>query len=423
MADIDIASSDSPTLEIAASEPVAVDIDVPAAPSLNIGSVAVSLPGTRGEDGNNGKSAYQIAVDNGFVGTEREWLKSLRGEDGRPGPAADTSQLVTLGSYQNITARKSFVRGMNIGEDYGVTLESRPIIDEEAYDGTANLSLSDPFSRDVIISGVKPPSRSNEVANKEYVDSMTVPFIQGTQTTNTGNWTGNAPFAELKNGQQIMYWLPKDGSGSASLQLTLRGGAKTANIPVYRSREWRLTTHYPRGSFIPMIYLVNPVGGQTGWYCIADYDSNTYWQLRHSNAIHMKGAVNARQILVGDGAGYEAAKPGVVFDISYPILTISENRPINTDSAYTFIALDGVDLRVTKPGYAGASRKMAYLVCTIDGLRATVAPEVIVNDIPQINNGKVYIPIGVHYSNTHIYFRSDREMYHYRNSKVGRYSD
>ena len=27
-----------------------------------------------------GKSAYQIAVDNGFQGTEQEWLLSLRGE-------------------------------------------------------------------------------------------------------------------------------------------------------------------------------------------------------------------------------------------------------------------------------------------------------------------------------------------------------
>lgn len=32
---------------------------------------------TNGLDGQNGKSAYQIAVDNGFQGTEEEWLKSL----------------------------------------------------------------------------------------------------------------------------------------------------------------------------------------------------------------------------------------------------------------------------------------------------------------------------------------------------------
>ena len=30
-----------------------------------------------------GKSAYDIAVENGFVGTEAEWLESLKGEDGK----------------------------------------------------------------------------------------------------------------------------------------------------------------------------------------------------------------------------------------------------------------------------------------------------------------------------------------------------
>lgn len=30
-----------------------------------------------------GKSAYEIAVENGFEGTEEEWLKSLHGEDGK----------------------------------------------------------------------------------------------------------------------------------------------------------------------------------------------------------------------------------------------------------------------------------------------------------------------------------------------------
>lgn len=34
---------------------------------------------------NNGKSAYEIAVDNGFVGTEKEWLESLKGIGGSNG--------------------------------------------------------------------------------------------------------------------------------------------------------------------------------------------------------------------------------------------------------------------------------------------------------------------------------------------------
>lgn len=38
-----------------------------------------------GADGKNGLSAYEIAVDNGFAGTQEEWLSSLKGSDGQDG--------------------------------------------------------------------------------------------------------------------------------------------------------------------------------------------------------------------------------------------------------------------------------------------------------------------------------------------------
>ena len=37
------------------------------------------------EKGKDGKSAYEIAVEHGFVGTETEWLESLKGVDGKDG--------------------------------------------------------------------------------------------------------------------------------------------------------------------------------------------------------------------------------------------------------------------------------------------------------------------------------------------------
>lgn len=46
---------------------------------LGLQAEKVSVP-TPGADG---KSAYQIAVDNGFEGTETEWLASLKGKDGK----------------------------------------------------------------------------------------------------------------------------------------------------------------------------------------------------------------------------------------------------------------------------------------------------------------------------------------------------
>jgi len=43
------------------------------------------VDGRDGLDGTNGKSAFEIAVENGFVGSETEWLESLKGKDGADG--------------------------------------------------------------------------------------------------------------------------------------------------------------------------------------------------------------------------------------------------------------------------------------------------------------------------------------------------
>lgn len=39
----------------------------------------------KGEPGSNGLNAYQLALENGFSGTQEEWLKTLKGEPGEDG--------------------------------------------------------------------------------------------------------------------------------------------------------------------------------------------------------------------------------------------------------------------------------------------------------------------------------------------------
>ena len=43
------------------------------------------IPGPAGPAGADGDSAYQVAVNNGFIGTEEAWLESLQGTDGVDG--------------------------------------------------------------------------------------------------------------------------------------------------------------------------------------------------------------------------------------------------------------------------------------------------------------------------------------------------
>ena len=49
------------------------------------------LPGAKGVDGKDGKSAYQIAVAQGFAGSEADWLASLKGEKGDKGDAGGSA--------------------------------------------------------------------------------------------------------------------------------------------------------------------------------------------------------------------------------------------------------------------------------------------------------------------------------------------
>ena len=60
--------------------------DVEGSNTITLRNGTNGLDGTNGQDG---KSAYEIAVDNGFVGTEQEWLESLKGQDGQDGIIMD----------------------------------------------------------------------------------------------------------------------------------------------------------------------------------------------------------------------------------------------------------------------------------------------------------------------------------------------
>lgn len=68
---------------------------------MNVEIIEVNLGGVQGAPGTPGapgKSAYQLAVEHGFVGTEAEWLASLKGADGG-GAAEDWRELMGTGGF------------------------------------------------------------------------------------------------------------------------------------------------------------------------------------------------------------------------------------------------------------------------------------------------------------------------------------
>lgn len=74
---------------------------------------ADGLPGRDGIDGIDGKSAYIIAVEHGFSGTETEWLQSLKGADGKDGITPDMSNYATKADIAELQEQIRQISGIS----------------------------------------------------------------------------------------------------------------------------------------------------------------------------------------------------------------------------------------------------------------------------------------------------------------------
>ena len=76
-------------------------------------SGADGLPGRDGIDGTDRKSAYIIAVEHGFTGTENEWLQSLKGADGKDGITPDMSEYATKADIADLQEQIRQISGIS----------------------------------------------------------------------------------------------------------------------------------------------------------------------------------------------------------------------------------------------------------------------------------------------------------------------
>lgn len=80
---------------------------------------------TNGTPGDDGKSAYQIAVDNGYLGTEQEWLQTLKGEKGDRGDAGFVNLMGQLGEIAELPDPSIYPEGSayNINKELWVVYD------------------------------------------------------------------------------------------------------------------------------------------------------------------------------------------------------------------------------------------------------------------------------------------------------------
>ncbi len=111
------------------------------------------LPGAKGVDGKDGKSAYQIAVANGFGGDEAAWLLSLKGEKGEKGdPGSGGSGTDTTALQQEINALKAVVAKMPKYKEYQAGYIPRAdFVGAIANNGLVTANFRKPFSKRPIL--------------------------------------------------------------------------------------------------------------------------------------------------------------------------------------------------------------------------------------------------------------------------------
>jgi hypothetical protein len=110
---------------------------------------ADGAPGVAGKDGVDGRSAYEIAVANGFTGTEAEWLTSLKGKDGAAGPGTGGDFSLSVDSVMELVKQ-----AINLHVDIatGDLIADNAIIDQSTFVGAVaakvlpmvQLSLKEP---------------------------------------------------------------------------------------------------------------------------------------------------------------------------------------------------------------------------------------------------------------------------------------
>lgn len=158
---------------------------------------------TVGVAGQRGKSAYEVAVDNGFTGTEKEWLESLKGKDGKDGVngTSGTSEAVSMNfpNIKHMLDDRAIIANSDSLEDI-----LRAIVREIVPDGEYTNHIVD-FA--VVNEKVEVGSTTVEVKGQPhfYVTEQDHRNLQQIPVSGTLTFTLSAPFDGEEKQLDILY--------------------------------------------------------------------------------------------------------------------------------------------------------------------------------------------------------------------------
>lgn len=139
--------------------------------STNLGKI-VGKDGLDGTNGQNGLSAYEIAKNGGFIGTEEDWLKSLKGEQGEKGQNGVDGKTPVKGvDYFTAEDKSEFTAEVTESlkpelakkQDNLVSGENIKTINGESLLGSGNIKISDSDEKAFITKKITLDEDVNEV--------------------------------------------------------------------------------------------------------------------------------------------------------------------------------------------------------------------------------------------------------------------
>lgn len=254
------------------------------------------------------------------------------------------------------------------------------------------------------------PAPEDTQADIDTALAQSVEYIIGTQTAATNLWTGVTKDTSLQIGKTIVYYLPYGGTTSAAtLNLTLAGGGTTGAKNV-RWNNTNVTNHYPQYSIITLTY------DGTYWRTSA-YNSDSTNKTRLQNIIIAAENITAGHIICGTSSGYQNIAPYIDFDLSMPILYAGSSIAKGATSGTrdnNYLANSGVNASTNGTIELGTIGKILYLKGTITGNTFHIAATpFMTTNTPNQEDDFYYIPLGIMYTTTNIYFQSSNRLYAY----------
>lgn len=259
-------------------------------------------------------------------------------------------------------------------------------------------------------------STALSTANDALADS--VEYIIGTQTAATNAWTGQTRDAALVAGKTIAYKLPYAGTGTAAtLNLTLSGGGTTGAKGVRRMADnnanYTVTTQYGAGAVLQMTYDGEYWRVSSGYNPTTDIN-NARYRTQIPSAVKAAAAYNTGHIICGTSEGYKNIGAGVAFDLGYPLLYTTASVAAGATGKDNYLEFENRNASTNGTIQSGAANKTLYLKGTVSGNTFTIAASPFMTTVtPTSEDGFCYIPLGLMYSATNIYFQSSDQLYAY----------